>query len=137
MSLRGRGEVILIIDDEECITDSCCQVLIRAGYQVETAMNGEAGLAKARAVAPALVLVDLDMPGVSGLQVMDALHEMNSEMIRIVVTGNVSIDLEEEVIRKRRAFAYLKKPFSPEQLSLVVRKALDGTDQREIEGGLS
>ena len=125
MSVQGKGEVILVIDDEECIRDSCCQVLTKAGYRLETAVNGEVGMAKAREIGPDLALVDLDMPGASGLEVMDRLKEINPGIIRILVTGNTSIDLEKEIVRKGRAFHYLTKPFSPEQLKLVVRKALD------------
>ncbi len=125
MFFSGKGEVILIIDDAECIRDSCCQVLTKAGYRVETAVNGEVGLAKAREIGPDVVLVDLDMPGASGLEVMDRLNEVNRGIIKVVVTGNTSIDLEEEIIRKRRALSYLAKPFSPDQLKQVVRRALD------------
>ena len=129
MSLSGKGEVILIIDDEECIRDSCCQVLTKVGYRVETAINGEVGLAKAREIGPDMALLDLDMPGVSGLEVMDRLNEVSPGIIKIVVTGNTSIDLEEEVIRKGRALSYLTKPFSPDQLKQIVRRALDMRDQ--------
>ena len=125
MSFSGKGEVILVIDDAECIRDSCCQVLTKAGYRVETAINGEVGLAKARKIGPVVVLVDLDMPGASGLEVMDRLNEISPRTIKIVVTGNTSIDLEEEVIRKGRALSCLAKPFSPDQLKQVVRRALD------------
>ncbi len=54
---------ILVIDDEEVIRDSCSQVLIKEGYQTETAGDGETGLQKIREVKPDLVLVDLKMPG--------------------------------------------------------------------------
>ena len=125
MSFSGKGEVILVIDDEECIRDSCCQVLTKAGYRVETAINGDVGLAKAREIEPDVALMDLDMPGASGFEVMDRLNEINPEIIKIVVTGNTTIDLEKEVIRKGRALSYLTKPFSPDQLKQAVRKALD------------
>ena len=131
----GKGEIILIVDDEECIRDSCCQVLKKAGYGVVTAINGKVGLAKAREIGPDLALVDLDMPGVSGLEVMEALHEISPSIVRIVVTGNTTMDLEEEVIRKRRALTYLTKPFSPEQLRLAVREALDARKQKEAYHG--
>ncbi|MBW1860361.1 MAG: response regulator [Deltaproteobacteria bacterium] len=125
MPLSNRDEVILIIDDAECIRDSCCQVLTKAGYQVETAVDGEIGLAKAREMKPDIALIDLDMPGAPGLEVMDRLNEISPRTIRIVVTGNTALDLEKEVIRKRRALTYLTKPFSPEQLNLVVQEALN------------
>jgi len=129
MSFSGRGEVIVIIDDAECIRDSCCQVLTKAGYLVETAINGEIGLAKVKEIDPDVALVDLDMPGVSGLEVMDQLNEISPGIVKIVVTGNTTIDLEQEVIRKGRALSYLMKPFSPDQLKQVVRNALDSRDQ--------
>jgi DNA-binding NtrC family response regulator len=131
MSSFSRDEVILVIDDAECIRDSCCQVLTKAGYRVETAVNGEAGLAKARELKPDIALVDLDMPGVPGLEVMDRLSEITPETLSIVVTGNTSLNLEKEVIGKRRALGYLTKPFSPEQLNLVVQKALETRNQPE------
>ncbi len=135
MSLSGKGEVIVIIDDAECIRDSCCQVLTKAGYLVETAINGEIGLAKVKEIDPDVALVDLDMPGVSGLEVMDQLNEINPGIVKIVVTGNTTIDLEQEVIRKGRALSYLTKPFSPDQLKQAVRKALDSREQFKQEEG--
>jgi CheY-like chemotaxis protein len=125
------GEVILIIDDDECIRDSCHQALSRVGYRVEMAMNGETGLMKAREIKPDVALVDINMPGVSGLEVMDQLSEISPGIIKIVVTGDTSIDLEEKVIKKRRAVSYLVKPFSPDQLNSVVQKALDSREERK------
>ena len=133
MSLSGKGEVIVIIDDAECIRDSCCQVLTKAGYRVETAINGEVGLAKVKEIGPDIALVDLDMPGASGLEVMDRLNEISPGIVKIVVTGNTTIDLEQEVIRKGRALSYLTKPFSPDQLKQAVRKALDSREQFKQE----
>jgi len=131
----GKGEVILIIDDEECIRDSCCQVLAKAGYRVEKASNGAIGLDKARKIGPDVALVDLDMPGVSGLEVMEGLDEISPAIVRIVVTGNTSMDLEKEIIDKRLALSCLAKPFSPEQLRLVVREALDTRNDMRKQGG--
>ncbi len=134
VSTSHTGKTILVIDDEECIRDSCRQALTKAGYRVETAMNGEVGLAKAREIGPDVALVDLDMPGPHGLEVMDRLNEMSPGTIRILVTGNTSLDLDEEVIRKRRALCWLAKPFTPEELNLVVQQALDSAHPRTEEG---
>ena len=76
------------------------------------------------------------MPGVSGLEVMDGLSEVSPDIIRIVVTGNTSIDLETEVIGKNRAITFLKKPFSPKELNTTVRKALDSKGHTSVKGGL-
>ncbi len=124
------GEVILIIDDEECITDSCHQALTRAGYQVETARDGESGLMKARQIRPDVALIDIDMPGTSGFDVMDQMNQINPGIIKIVITGNTSIDLETEAIGKGRAVSYLVKPFSPNELKAFVRKGLDSRQKK-------
>jgi DNA-binding NtrC family response regulator len=137
MSFSGKGEVILVIDDEECIRDSCCQVLTKAGYRVETAINGETGLLKVKEIGPDVTLVDLDMPGASGLEVMDQLNEISPGIIKIVVTGNTTIDLEKEVIKKGRALSCLTKPFSPDQLKQVVRMALDSRQEAERSGNFA
>jgi DNA-binding NtrC family response regulator len=131
MPTSPRGEVILIIDDDECIRDSCHQALSRVGYRVEMAINGEIGLMKARAMKPDVALVDINMPGVSGLEVMDQLSEISPGIIKIVITGNTSIDLETEAIGKGRAVSYLVKPFSPDQLNSVVQKGLDSREERK------
>ena len=129
IGVLGQGEVILIIDDDECIRDSCRQALTKAGYCVETAMNGEVGLMKAKEMEPDMALVDLQMPGMSGLRVMEKLDEISPGSIKIVITGDSSVDLETEVIEKRRALGYLCKPFSPDELNLVVRKAFETRNQ--------
>ncbi len=127
--MLGQGEIILIIDDDECIRDSCRQALTKAGYCVETAMDGEVGLTKAKEMEPDMALVDLQLPGMSGLSVMDKLDEISPGSIKIVITGDTSVDLETEVIEKRGALGFLCKPFSPDELNLVVRKAFDAREQ--------
>jgi DNA-binding NtrC family response regulator len=118
-------EVILVIDDDAFIRDSCQQALSKAGYCVETAGNGEAGLSKAKEIEPDMALVDLRMPGLSGVEVMDRLERLSPSTIRIVVTGVAQMDLVTEIISTQRALGCLIKPFSPEELNLVVRRAFD------------
>jgi len=129
MSALPRDGKILVIDDDESIRDSCHQTLRKAGFLVETAINGEVGLAKAREIEPDIALVDLHMPGISGLEVMDQLDRVSPRTIRIVVTGVAHIDTVTEIIGRHRALGCLFKPFTPEELKLVVRRALDGRDK--------
>ena len=125
MSALPKQEVILVIDDDECIRDSCHQALSKAGYCVETAGNGEAGLTKAGEIEPDMALVDLHMPGISGVEVMDQLGRISPRTVRIVVTGVAHMDVVTEIIGKQQALGCLFKPFSPTELNLVVKKALD------------
>ncbi|MFH1674760.1 MAG: response regulator [Pseudomonadota bacterium] len=126
MPVPGSGckKLILIVDDEEATRDSCFQVLAKAGYRVLTASNGDTGLAEVRRCHPDLVLIDLNMPGVSGLEVIDLLNRMEPKIQKVVITGSTAIDLDKEVISKGRASAYLKKPFIPDELKSIVKRVL-------------
>ena len=67
---------ILIIDDEEIILDSCTEILAGGDYEVATATDGTRGLKRLKAFQPDLVFVDLKMPGLSGLEVLEEIHEL-------------------------------------------------------------
>jgi DNA-binding NtrC family response regulator len=128
-------KVILIVDDDEATRDSCFQVLSKEGYTVVTACNGDVGLAEARRCRPDLLLIDLNMPGISGFEVIDLLNRVGPEMQKVVITGNTTIDLDKEVIRSGRASGYLRKPFIPEELKSMVQKTLNFRPVVESSGG--
>ena len=125
MSASPQDEIILVIDDDEYIRDSCHQTLSRAGYCVETAVNGKVGLSLAEKIVPHIALIDLQMPGMSGLEVMKQLGQISPKTVRLLVTGFGSIDLVMQIIEEQQASGCLFKPFSPNELKGVVRKALD------------
>ncbi|MCK4311863.1 MAG: response regulator, partial [Candidatus Cloacimonetes bacterium] len=83
---------ILIIDDEQYICDSCSQVFVKDGYQVDTANNGITGLHKIREIKPDLVLVDLKMPGMSGMEVLEEIKKIDPTIVSIVITGYATIE---------------------------------------------
>ena len=78
---------ILIIDDEEIVIDSCTQILKGGNYQIATANNGTDGLELMKEYQPDLVYVDLKMPGLSGFEVLDLIHEYDPTIVTIVITG--------------------------------------------------
>lgn len=119
-----RKKLILIVDDDEVIRDSCFQVLSKAGFKVLTVSDGNACLSEAKKCRPDLVLIDLNMPGVSGLEVIDLLNKVDRKIQKVVITGSADIDLDKEIISKGRASGYLKKPFIPEELKTIVIGAL-------------
>jgi serine/threonine-protein kinase len=102
--------------------------LSKAGYCVESAVNGEAGLSLAKEVEPDIALVDLQMPGMSGLEVMKQLGRISPRTVKLVVTGFRSFELVLQIIEDQRAAGCLFKPFSPDELKGVVKKALDVRD---------
>jgi signal transduction histidine kinase len=118
------GEGILVIDDDHAMRLSCRKILERAGFRVETFENGSRGLEALSTVRPALIVVDLKMPGISGMEVVRRVHELDPEIIIVVITGYATIDTAVEAMQCG-AYDFLPKPFSPEELRLIVRRGLD------------
>jgi two-component system sensor histidine kinase/response regulator len=115
---------VLIVDDEEAIRDSCRQVLSKSGYECHTAVDGIEGLHIANQVAPDVVLLDLMMPGIDGLEVLDQVLKTSPDTVCIVITGYATIESAVDAM-KRGAFDFLPKPFTPEELRLIVTRGLD------------
>jgi DNA-binding NtrC family response regulator len=124
MSSNGNRPLVLIIDDEESIRDSCSQVLNKEGYQVEIAPDGRTGLGMVKDIKPDLVLVDLKMPGMSGQEVLEELSRIDPFMAKVVVTGYATVSSAVESM-KQGACDFLPKPFIPDELRIAVRRALE------------
>ena len=115
---------ILIIDDEQAMRDSCRQVLIKDGYRTETAEDGDSGLQKIRQIKPDLALVDLKMPGMSGMELLEKIGDIDPNIVSVVITGYATIESAVEAM-KRNAYDFLPKPFTPDQLRIVTRRGLE------------
>ena len=114
---------ILIVDDEETMRDSCCQILRKDGYLVDAAEDGDSGLQKIREIKPDLVLVDLKMPGMSGMELLEKIGDIDPDIVSVVITGYATRGSAVEA-KKRNAFDFLPKPFTPNQLRIVVKRGL-------------
>lgn len=124
MSEPGEQEVIVVIDDDAAMRLSCRKILSKAGYEVETFEDGVQGLEGVSRLKPGLVVVDLKMPGLSGLEVIARVHEMDPLAVLVVITGYATIDTAVEAM-KAGAYDFLPKPFSPEELRLIVNRGLE------------
>ena len=122
--MRESQDLILIIDDEETIRDSCVQILVKSGYAAETAENGETGIQKIRDLRPDAVIVDLKMPGMSGFDVLENLRVIDPQIMAIVITGYATVDSAVEAMKKG-AYDFLPKPFTPEELRMILARALE------------
>ncbi len=120
----SESAAVLVIDDEEAIRDSCCLVLAKAGYRTQTAEDGNVGLEKITEMKPDLVLVDLKMPGMSGMEVLEKIAQIDPSIICVVITGYATIESAVEAM-KRSAYDFLPKPFTPDQLRIVVKRGLE------------
>lgn len=115
---------VLVIDDERTVCISCKRVLEDEGHSVDYTLSGQEGLQKAVADDYDLVLLDLKMPDMDGLDIMDAIRKKSPALIVIIITGYASIQTSIEAI-KRGAFDYVPKPFTPGELTMTVAKALE------------
>jgi len=115
---------ILIIDDKENIRRLLSTDLMNQGWQVDTAADGAAGVALFDEVIYDLVITDVKMPGMSGLEVLEAVKEINPDTAVIVMTAFADMD-DAILALKRGAADYLRKPFKLEEIRSAVEKALD------------
>ncbi len=115
---------ILVIDDEESMRDSCRQALARKASRVEVAGDGQTGLDILAKESFDLVLLDLKMPGLSGMEVLEEIKQAYPEIVVVVITGYATVESAVEAM-KRGAYDFLPKPFTPETLRTIVDRALD------------
>lgn len=115
---------VLVIDDEESMREACARVLIREGYQVRTASNGEEGLELVKEATPDIVFVDLAMPKLAGLEVLDELSTLAPESIKVVITAYATVSAALEAVR-HGAYDFLPKPFTPGELRVIAARALE------------
>jgi len=115
---------ILVMDDEETMRDSCQQALSRDGNKVAVAEDGVKGLALLERESFDLVILDLKMPGLSGMEVLKKIKEDNPEATVIVITGYATVESAVEAM-KRGAYDFIPKPFTPDSLRAIVKRALD------------
>jgi signal transduction histidine kinase len=116
--------LILIIDDEESIRDGCRQALEKLGYAVLDAGDGNEGIKIAREAKPDIALIDLKMPGISGMEIIEILSRDLPDMVLVMITGYATIVSAVEAIQKG-TYDYLPKPFSPDQLRAVTQRAIE------------
>jgi DNA-binding NtrC family response regulator len=121
MEPRGR---ILIVDDETSARVALGELLGDEGYAVETAADGFKALAKLEGLAPALVLTDLNMPGMDGIELMRKARARDPEVAVVVMTAFGAIDTAVAAMREGAA-DYLTKPINADELLLVLERALE------------
>lgn len=126
MRAQGLGDSykILIIDDEEVVLDSCAAILEGSDYQLATASDGTHGLKLVQEFQPDLVFVDLKMPGIPGLEVIDRIYVLDPTIVTVVITGFATVGSAVDAM-KRGAYDFLPKPFTPDEFRLITRRGLE------------
>ncbi len=115
---------ILVVDDEEIVRDSLASWLEEDGYEVEAVENGMKALERLPLKEWSLALVDLKMPGMDGIQLMEEIKKTRPDMTVIIMTAYATVDTAVKAMKKG-AYDYTVKPFNPEDLSMTIRKILE------------
>lgn len=120
---------VLIIDDERQILDSLSSILQDDGFQVFTAKEGKEGLELFDAVKPEIVILDIWMPELDGLQVLKMIKEKDKDAIVIVISGHGTISTAVEAV-KVGAYDFLEKPLSIDKVLEVISRGLAGEEKK-------
>jgi two-component system, sensor histidine kinase and response regulator len=120
----GSRPAVFVIDDDEVMLLSCRKILEKDGYTVQTFESGSAGLARLAEERPQLVLVDLKMPELDGLQVIARIRAIDPDLVIAVITGYATITTAVDAM-KSGAYDFLPKPFTPDELRLVVSRGCE------------
>jgi len=115
---------IFVIDDEITVCKSCQKILVLEGYEVEYTTDPKSGLKKAVSGEYDLVISDVKMPDLSGMDILRIIKEKSPATCVIIITGYSTVPSAVEAM-KEGAFDYVPKPFTPDELSLVVKRAFE------------
>ena len=117
---------ILIIDDEKAIRKTLTEILGYEGYKIDEAADGEEGLAKFKEKSYDLVLCDIKMPKLDGIEFLEKAKEINSEVPIIIISGHGNIETAVEAVKKG-AYDYISKPPDLNRMLITLRNAMDKT----------
>jgi len=115
---------ILVVDDEESSRSALTLLLSTLDYEVEDVPDGQAALERAASFRPTVVITDLVMPGLDGLDLLKALGGVAPNAAVIILTGHASIETAVQAVRDG-AYDYLTKPVDPQRLQMVLEKAIE------------
>jgi DNA-binding NtrC family response regulator len=124
MTGSSTAPTLLIVDDESAILDALRILLKNEGFDVLTAQGGKAGLEQLRNAAPDIVLTDVRMPQVTGLDILTAVRQQDPETPVILMTAQASLQTAIQAVNEG-AFYYIQKPFSNDDLVAICRRAAE------------
>ena len=120
---------ILVIDDETGILDTLRILLKNSGFSPETAQGGKAGLDLMKSRRPDIVLTDVRMPGVSGIDILAVARDIDPEMPVILMTAQASLQSAIQAVNEG-AFYYIQKPFANDELIAICQRAAEQRNLR-------
>ena len=115
---------ILVVDDEEIVLKSCRKILEGGGHEVLTVLSGQGAFDILEKEPIDIVITDIKMPGIDGIQVLERVKEKYPDIAVIMITGYSTVQSAVQAM-KLGAFEYIPKPFTPDEVLIVVEKALE------------
>ncbi|WP_269583325.1 response regulator transcription factor [Roseibium sp. Sym1] len=128
--MKADAEAIYIVDDDPAVRDALSVLFNMEGFVVETFSDGDAFVNSALKSVPACVMLDVHMPGRSGIEILKALNAENYPAPIFIISGQGDIPMAVEAIRNG-AFDFVEKPFSAETVLERVRESIAATKQRK------
>lgn len=125
---------ILVVDDEAVIREALRRILESDGHEATCVSSGHAALEKVQEQSFDLVITDLKMPGMNGIEVLKSIKVLQPKVPIIIITGYATVETAVDAI-KQGAFDYLSKPFTPKQVKELAQRALDHSKITEPEEG--
>ncbi|MEX0912789.1 MAG: sigma-54 dependent transcriptional regulator [Gemmatimonadota bacterium] len=139
---------LLVVDDEELLARSCLQILANEGYRATSEWRGRSALEAVRRQHPDIVLADLKLPDMDGIELLREIRKISPDTLVIMITGFATVDSSVEAI-EAGAYDYIPKPFTATQLRILIGRAAqqvqlardnaalrDRLRRREADGGL-
>jgi response regulator RpfG family c-di-GMP phosphodiesterase len=124
VSLSPAKPRILVVDDEQVIRDILCEFLALEGYDVENAADGDDAIEKLRIRQYDIVITDLKMPRVSGIQLLEKITSEKIDVITVIMTGFGTVETAIEAMKKG-AYDYVLKPFKVEEVVRIIQRGLE------------
>ena len=112
------AKTVLIIDDDESITRTFARILQKNGYATDTAQTGKEAVQKANAKFYAIALIDICLPDLNGMELLDKLADHGNKMVKIIITGFPTM----APIKGVDSDAYLLKPVKPQELLSIINE---------------
>jgi FixJ family two-component response regulator len=128
--MRANADAIYIVDDDAAVRDALSVLFNMEGYIVETFTDGDAFIQSASKTAPACIMLDVHMPGRSGIDILKALNADNYPAPVFIISGQGDIPMAVEAIRNG-AYDFIEKPFSADAVLERVRESIATMKQRQ------
>jgi len=124
MTMTSSRAIVHVVDDDAAILDALQAMISRMGIEVRTYASAEAFLAEYKPAEPGCLIVDVRMPGMSGMQLHQHLRDQGSDLPVIIISGHGSVPMTVEAM-KQGAVSFLEKPWWPQDLIDAIHEALE------------